>query len=73
MPFIFVSGTIGEDAAVEAMRSGASDYLGTGDGRILLSKDGGNLFEPTAVQATGPVERLWADPTRPVEKGPAGK
>jgi DNA-binding NtrC family response regulator len=27
MPFIFVSGTIGEDAAVAAMRSGAQDYL----------------------------------------------
>jgi PAS domain S-box-containing protein len=26
-PFIFVSGTIGEDAAVEAMRSGAQDYV----------------------------------------------
>ena len=27
LPFILVSGTIGEDVAVEAMRSGASDYL----------------------------------------------
>jgi diguanylate cyclase (GGDEF)-like protein len=27
LPFIFVSGTIGEDAAVEAMRSGAHDYV----------------------------------------------
>ena len=27
MPFIFVSGTIGEDAAVAAMRSGAQDYI----------------------------------------------
>ena len=27
MPFIFVSGTIGEDAAVAAMRSGAHDYI----------------------------------------------
>lgn len=27
MPFIIVSGTIGEEAAVEAMRSGANDYL----------------------------------------------
>ncbi len=26
-PFIFVSGTIGEDRAVEAMRSGATDYV----------------------------------------------
>jgi diguanylate cyclase len=27
MPFIFVSGTMGEDAAVAAMRSGAQDYI----------------------------------------------
>jgi DNA-binding NtrC family response regulator len=27
VPFIIVSGTIGEDAAVEAMRNGAHDYL----------------------------------------------
>ena len=27
MPFILVSGEIGEDTAVEAMRNGASDYL----------------------------------------------
>src|SRR5580658_6546047 len=27
IPFILISGTIGEDVAVEAMRNGASDYL----------------------------------------------
>lgn len=27
MPFIFVSGTIGEDAAIAALKSGATDYL----------------------------------------------
>src|SRR5689334_21406882 len=27
IPFIIISGTIGEDAAVEAMRAGAHDYL----------------------------------------------
>lgn len=27
LPFIFVSGTIGEDRAVEAMRMGATDYV----------------------------------------------
>ena len=27
MPFIFVSGTIGEEIAVEAMKAGASDYV----------------------------------------------
>ena len=46
--------------------SGSSVYLGTADGRILLSRDGGNTFDPTSAQASGPVERIWADPTRPV-------
>ena len=27
VPFIFVSGTIGEDAAIEALKSGATDYV----------------------------------------------
>ena len=27
VPFIFFSGTLGEDAAVEALRSGATDYI----------------------------------------------
>src|ERR1035437_5637944 len=27
VPFIFVSGTIGEDVAIEAMKSGAQDYI----------------------------------------------
>jgi two-component system cell cycle sensor histidine kinase/response regulator CckA len=35
VPFIFVSGTVGEDAAVKAMRLGAADYLLKGDlGRL---------------------------------------
>jgi PAS domain S-box-containing protein len=35
-PFIFVSGTIGEDSAVDAMRAGAQDYLMKGQARRLL-------------------------------------
>src|SRR6185503_11774274 len=27
VPFLFVSGTLGEDAAVESLRSGATDYV----------------------------------------------
>ena len=34
-PFIFVSGTIGEDVAVEAMRAGAQDYVTKGNLRRL--------------------------------------
>jgi diguanylate cyclase (GGDEF)-like protein len=36
MPFIFVSGTIGEDAAVAAMRTGAHDYIVKGNLKRLI-------------------------------------
>ena len=45
--------------------AGANIYVGTSDGRIFLSTDNGTNFNPTMAQAAGPVERLWADPTRP--------
>ena len=35
-PFIFVSGTIGEEVAVEAMRAGAQDYVTKGNLRRLV-------------------------------------
>src|SRR2546425_5411377 len=35
-PFIFVSGTIGEDLAVEAMKAGAQDFLIKGNLRRLI-------------------------------------
>ena len=36
MPFIFVSGTIGEETAVAAMRAGANDYVMKGQWKRLL-------------------------------------
>lgn len=36
VPFIFVSGTIGEDTAVEAMRAGAQDYIMKGNFKRLV-------------------------------------
>ncbi len=36
IPFIFVSGTIGEDVAVEAMQAGANDYVLKGNLKRLL-------------------------------------
>lgn len=36
LPFIFVSGTLGEDTAVDAMKSGAHDYLMKGNLRRLV-------------------------------------
>src|SRR6185436_3278629 len=35
-PFIFVSGTIGEDAAVAAMKTGADDYIMKGNLKRLV-------------------------------------
>jgi uncharacterized protein (TIGR03437 family) len=41
-------------------------YVGTSDGRILLSRDGGATFSPTNTDpANGPVERIFVDPARP--------
>ena len=41
-------------------------YIGTADGRVFLSRDGGANFQPTVTgRATGPVERIFVDPTRP--------
>jgi two-component system, cell cycle sensor histidine kinase and response regulator CckA len=36
VPFIFVSGTIGEDTAVDAMRAGAQDYITKGNLKRLI-------------------------------------
>jgi signal transduction histidine kinase len=36
IPFIFLSGTINEDTAVDAMRSGANDYMMKGNAKRLL-------------------------------------
>ncbi|HEY6224052.1 MAG TPA: PAS domain S-box protein, partial [Gemmatimonadales bacterium] len=36
VPFIFVSGTLGEDVAVEAMKAGANDYVVKGNLKRLL-------------------------------------
>jgi signal transduction histidine kinase len=37
IPFLFVSGTMGEDVAVEAMRAGASDYFSKGNTTRLVA------------------------------------
>ena len=58
-------GLVGADVRSIAV-SGTTIYLGTADGRILQSTDSGARFVPTSLQASGPVDRIWADPTRPV-------
>ena len=57
LPFIFVSGTIGEDVAVTAMRAGAQDYVTKGNVRRLLPaierelREAGGRRERVAIEA----------------------
>jgi uncharacterized protein (TIGR03437 family) len=47
-------------------RSERTVYLGTADGRILISRDDGTSFAATDTgRASGPVERIFVDPARP--------
>ena len=47
-------------------RSERTVYVGTADGRILISRDDGANFAPTDTgSASGPVERIFVDPARP--------
>ena len=78
MPFIFFSGTIGEERAIEAVRSGAADYvikdrmqrlplaiqraLADADSRRLRKKTEQSLREQAEIIAQAPVCILIADP-----------
>jgi hypothetical protein len=48
LPFLFVSGTIGESRAVEAMKAGADDYFVKGDLHRLVPAVGRELRDATA-------------------------
>jgi uncharacterized protein (TIGR03437 family) len=62
-------GFYAERAGVVATAYGRSErtvYVGTADGRILISRDDGANFAPTDTgSASGPVERIFVDPARP--------
>jgi uncharacterized protein (TIGR03437 family) len=47
-------------------QSEATIYAGSPDGRIWVSIDNGATFRLTVTDATGPVERVFVDPTRPL-------
>jgi len=64
-PFIFVSGTIGEDVAVEAMKAGAQDFLTKGNLRRLIRPSSGSCVTPRC--AASAVGRR-----RPCSSGRAG-
>src|SRR5713226_6934079 len=50
LPFIFISGTIGEETAVAALKSGAQDYLMKGNLKRLIPAIQRELREVTARQ-----------------------
>ena len=56
IPFIFLSGTIGEDTAVEAMKNGANDYIMKGNLKRLLPAVDRELRDAAARR-----ERRWAE------------
>ena len=58
VPFIFVSGTIGEDVAAEAMRVGAQDYVMKTNLKRLVPAVERELREPkTAANEKGSTGR----------------
>src|SRR2546422_7051936 len=62
MPFIFVSGTIGEDAAVAAMRTGAHDYIMKGNLKRLLPAVERELRDPSLSPERRPGEQPLGHP-----------
>jgi response regulator RpfG family c-di-GMP phosphodiesterase len=60
-PFIIVSGTIGEERAVEAMKAGASDYLVKGKLARLLPVVGRELAEAQGRRARRAAEQALRD------------
>src|SRR3569832_1366386 len=60
IPFIFVSGTIGEDTAVMAMRAGAQDYIMKGRSKRLLPAVERELHEAEARRERRRTEHVHA-------------
>ncbi len=58
IPFVFFSGTIGEERAIEALKSGATDYVLKGNARRLASAVTRALAERTERGARHRAERL---------------
>lgn len=58
IPFIFVSGTIGEERAIEALKRGASDYVLKGSLRRLVPAIRGALRQADAAQARDVAEEM---------------
>jgi putative nucleotidyltransferase with HDIG domain len=61
IPFIIVSGTIGEEQAVEAMKAGASDYLAKGKLARLIPVVGRELADAAERRARRAAEQALRD------------
>jgi hypothetical protein len=48
-----------------AGQGGGTLYIGTPDGRLLTSRDGGASWNEAPRAATAPIERIWVDAERP--------
>ncbi len=72
LPFILVSGTIGEDIAVEAMRAGVSDYLMKGKLQRLVPAVQRELKEAKARAAHREAQKALLALEKAVESLPVG-
>lgn len=68
VPFIFVSGTIGEDTAVQAMKSGAQDYIMKGNLKRVLPAVERELAEARMRRERREAERMLRKLSRVVEQ-----
>src|SRR5262249_44447462 len=75
-PFIFVSGTIGEDAAVAAMKTGADDYIMKGNLKRLVPavqrelRDAQSRRDRRSPQERLPDPAYRHPPTEPPKRAP---
>jgi len=69
-PFIIVSGTVGEDVAVEAMKAGAHDYVLKGNLTRLPAAVARELREAEVRRARRKAEEQLRKLSRAVEQGP---
>ncbi|MEE9514876.1 MAG: PAS domain-containing protein [Candidatus Brocadiales bacterium] len=71
LPFIMVSGKVGEDVAVEAMKAGAHDYIAKGNLSRLVPAVGRELREARGRQQRSRTEEQLRKLSHAVEQSPS--